>query len=228
MAIIRNCPFGIISGSIGTLTFLNRKGQQIVYLKPPAEKMTRKTPKAKNVRLMMSILAEMYYKKLSPLLEIKNYWNVKGKTVIGFNMFMKSNLPYLYHSIQRGKRKCSKENWIDLSKTQLTDGGKLHEPCRIKKLSYEKQKITVNWETTIWNGNGKPEDTAHIIIIYCKPTNTKKKFLLKTFYGTTTRGQGEITMEIKGKLIQKYITALIFFTNDSSYSETIGSNLASE
>lgn len=207
------------------LTFCYRKGRQFVYLKTPPEKLVRKHIRAKNVQSLFSMLSQLYYKKLRPQIQIRKYWNPQGKPLTDFNLFLKYNLPYIYSSIQQKRRKCSTENWINMAELKLTCSGKLHEPCRIKKLSYEKQKITLEWETNIWNGNGKPDDTAHIVIIYCKPTNTKKKFILKTYYGTTTRQQGKITIEIKEKLIQKYITALLFFTNNDSYSDTIGASL---
>lgn len=224
------CYFGKVSGTIGELTFCYRRGQQIVYLKTPREKLIRYKIKNLNSNIIFSIMTQIY-NRLKTLIPLVNYWNIKDKNLTEYNLFFKNNTPSLYNSIPDKNKIISPENWISTATLWLTDGGKqMFEKTIIEKFTCEQNLIQLQWDSRIWK-DGNPDDTAHIFIIHCPPPENmdpnqrKCELNLKILYSTAQRQHGNITIETLEPLDPTYLSALLFFTNNSAYSPTSGSSI---
>lgn len=228
---------GIVRGKVGNLIFQFRKGKGIVYMNPVKTKYTN-TPKAKNSKYTFSLSSRLFFALRD---EIYNYLNIKRRfSPEKYNLFIELNKPALRNSIPDKSKVCGPDNWVDISKIYLTFGGRLCEiPAQIKELKYDNDKLMVKWDTIAYNGVGKPDDVARIIILYCNPEKEQPptgiwehrienysycKAEIKVFSGVSTRGQGETIIELEPGLDPKYLTAFLFFTNSLSHSDATSKN----
>ncbi|MDD5530565.1 MAG: hypothetical protein PHX21_11145 [bacterium] len=253
MAQYLGSPLGIIKGSIGNLTFCYRRGKTIVFLKPPGNKNT--DAQHKNVAIAFYIIARIY-NLLKPT--FSKYWlTTRNKSLNKISIFMKGNLPTLYKSLPTKTAVCSRENWFNFSLLQLTSVPRLYEPQNKPYLiSFANNELKIKWDTQVWR-SGAPDDTAHILILYCKPVSTKQlanitdslfiandkqqfetkqvsvrnpeKFPLEltAFYFKTKRKIGEFTIPLDKTIDHNFLSALLFFSNASKYSMTSGIPLVS-
>ncbi|MDD2889814.1 MAG: hypothetical protein PHE49_04135 [bacterium] len=240
--------FGRISGPVGKLLFYYRNGQQIVCLKQdfvrPPEKQSIGFKNSHNI---LALLIRIY-RLLSP--EFHKYWDSYNKTVPRHTYFAGQSMSALYQSIPNKKQLISETNWFDMSQMQFVYKERLCEPkMKIENPTYNSNKLRLKWDTGVWR-DGKPDDIAHIIAIYCVPSNKDIKgydyfysaqpdtpptilnsilsdggYELKVFYNKSIREQGETTMLIDENLNPKFLTVFLFFSNTTTYSRISSSQL---
>ncbi|MFA5033122.1 MAG: hypothetical protein WC614_08890 [bacterium] len=159
--------FGTISGTIGNITFVNRKGKQVLYQRrDPDEIRSHPNTPFKNTNTIMGLLMRMYH-LLGPT--FRKYWGKGYKRDSEHNYFIHQSMGYLYSSIPDKKQLISNSNRIDLSKMFPVYGGKMYEPrLKIEDLSYESGRLHLKWYTGTFR-EGKPDDTANILALYFAP-----------------------------------------------------------
>ena len=181
MPTARGGSFGVISGTIGNITFANLKGKQVLYLKrDPDEINKRPNPHFRNTNTLMGLLMRTYH-LLRPI--FRKYWGKGYKHKLEHNYFIYQSMPYLYESIPDKKQLISKSNPINLSLMHPIYGGKMYEPkLKIEDLTYENGKLHLKWYTRTHRG-GTPKDTAHILALYFAPRN-KGEYTLDYLFET--------------------------------------------
>ncbi|MFA5032549.1 MAG: hypothetical protein WC614_05970 [bacterium] len=162
-------PYGTIRGSIGNLTFSYRKGSQFVYLKQDYTPSPARQPVGfKNAGKMLSLTMRVYH-LLRP--ELYKYWQTYKRNMMEHSSFIRQNLGAIFQTIPDRKQPITKDNWVDLSKMELVYNGRIYEPkMKIENLTYDSNRLHLKWHTGVWR-DGKPDDTAHIIVLYCIPSN---------------------------------------------------------
>ncbi|MDD2890330.1 MAG: hypothetical protein PHE49_06795 [bacterium] len=238
-------PFGVIKGKVGKLVFSYRRGVQIVSLR--RENNIPQNITSKNNSNIMILLARMYY-LLNP--EFHKYWNSLKKNLPGHICFISQNLGFLCPSIPNRKQPLGENNWIDISQLQLVYNGKLYEPkMKIENPTYNSNELNLKWNTRTFR-DGKSDDVAHIVAVYCSPLNkggtvynhlydcqpdtppvilnsllSNGSYELKVFYGKSVRENGEATIQINENLNPKFLTVFLFFSNATTYSDISGAKL---
>ncbi|MDI6840787.1 MAG: hypothetical protein QMD71_08080 [bacterium] len=231
MARYYRSPLGIIRGKLGPFLFTSHKGKAVVKMLPPKEKLRRDDIPHINERFIFSSLGYLF-KVLNPI--IYPYWKdyaTHKRPFSEYGLFMKYNLPPLYTSIPDKQKLLSPDNYPNISHISLTYGGYLQDRSQITSISYEAGVININWSPIIC-GNGRPDDVAHIIVLYWESERISKKFAvekqwkkIRFWYLKAKRCDGCISMEVERGLSPNYITAFIFFTNDRSYSQSISATI---
>lgn len=219
-------PFGKIRKSIGPLTFAVRNGEQIVYMKPDAEKMTRHTTKVINGNTLDFFISRLYNELFKK--HLRAYWNIEKEARKGQNlmsMLMKVNCGALYKSMPDKSKELGADNWVNMEELRLTYKYKLVEPIRISGLTYKNKKLTVRWDTKTFIG-GQADDVANVVGIYCKPMNSAdihKRFEMEVYYKNgAMRKDGEMVLEMGSYEKPDYITGYLFFSNGEKYSHSVG------
>lgn len=230
MAKVRKKILGTISGSIGPLTFADRKSGQVVYMKPDASKLRRNSVRVINTNTINFFISCLYNELFNK--SLRGYWDIKKAERKGGNllsMLMKVNCGCLYRNIPNQNAPLGAQNWMDMHEMRITYGYRLVEPILITDIKYkgnqlEASKLEVSWDNTIFM-RGKAEDTAHIVAIYCKPKDSvdiHKRFDMKVYCTTGKREESRAVIETDFYEEPKHFTVFLFFSNDVTYSHSVG------
>ncbi|MCK4352026.1 hypothetical protein KAW65_01315 [candidate division WOR-3 bacterium] len=182
MAKYINSPWGMIIGKLFNVIGSSYKGR------PYLRGFTKPKQKGTKQRLIQAIKGEIKSNELDPqqiniklgvfgplsMIIKENMSNLiypvwepmaKGKCLTGGNLFMKTNITPLYFSIPDKNKFFSPKNKPDLKQILITDG--ILEPAEIIYAAYDKKSkiVMLKWNTKTYL-QGKPDDNAHIFIIY--------------------------------------------------------------
>lgn len=252
MAICLGGSFGTIKGSVGNVTFSYIRGKQIVYLKRDYTLFPKEQSIGfKNMSSLLALTMRIYH-LLRP--EFRKYWKNRNYRMLEHNSFIRQNISAMYDSIPDKNLPLSESNWVNLSAMRPIYEGKIHEPQNTpQNLTYEGNRLSLKWYTRTFK-EGAPEDTAHILVVYCKPSDRDMKVFdtffysnevggdnafftkqqnsilsdgdydLKVFYGRSLRQRGETSIFIDESLDPKFLSVFLFFSNDTDYSLSSDSN----
>ncbi|MFA5033208.1 MAG: hypothetical protein WC614_09320 [bacterium] len=172
--------FGTIRGSVGNVTFSYVRGKQIVYLKRDYTLFPKEQSVGfKNMSTLLALTMRIYH-LLQP--EFRKYWKKHNYQMLEHNSFIRQNIGFLYDSIPNKKLPISEDNWVDLSAMNPIYEGKIYEPHNVpKNLKYEGNQLSLKWDSRVYK-NGTPEDVAHILVFYCKPSDKDMKVFDNLFY----------------------------------------------
>jgi hypothetical protein len=154
MAVIKNSTFGIISGKLGNVVYVNRQG--VNYIRAKAKVYKKSASKTQQDTRLKFALMFQFLKPFAELLAIGFHEQAKGKT--GYNVAMSYNL-------KNAITGSSPDFKVSLFKTLLCMGP-LPMPQNPFMTMTVSNIIVFNWNYDKANKNGDPNDLAVLIAFF--------------------------------------------------------------
>lgn len=155
MAVLKNGIFGVISGKLGSIVYVNRKGVNYLRTKPSVHKKSNST--AQQAQRSKFAIMFKFLKPFAELLSIGFHQQAKSKT--GYNAAMSYNL-------KNGFTESATDVKVDYSKILLTQGSLCipHDPFLNMAAP---SIIAFHWNYhPLSSGNPKPDDVALLIAFF--------------------------------------------------------------
>jgi len=241
-----------VRGKMGDVVFSNYKGTTVVRIysdkyknrpklidtidKAMNHPITKGEVRLLGSQLLLGLLSWLYKRKLGP--SVGEAWEkiCKSKKLTSPDMFIGYNLSEILNSIPVADKLIGINNMPDFTKLLITEGT-LFEQTWITKMTYNPSTgdLCMEWTTNTFI-RGKPDDNAHIIIIYWGPpdfttlnANNSKPWSTMQVWSSDKesikRRDGSVTIKIGEKLNPDYITGFLFFTNGPDYSRSISAQI---